>query len=392
MWEDSIDGTSSLYDRGNSVCVDDSDNIYITGYIYNNAFKGFVAKYSPSGSLMYNSVVSSLQQGHHIRFESNYLYLYGITGTSGSPYHTQVLKLDKNSATQNSYTINDAYDNTIMQMIRENNQIYLLDSRGGGSSGYTSYAVHCLDSNLTFLWKNTHAGSAHLIPCNMVSYDTSLYVSSFEWNGAMSLLYSASLSRLSKTDGSIIAQVPVNANPVMSTRIFDLKADSIGNLSVAHLTTGNASGNYIKYLSHFDRNLQPLGLLALPDSMTYGDIYLYQKDDHTIYYSSAAWDSIGGNGDFLLYKLSDIAVGTSEFAGDKLLKVFPNPFAESATIISENKGEVRWRLTDMDGRLLDKGIVKTEQQLFFPHIQAGVYLLTCTDGRSTQTVKLVKHR
>ena len=390
MWEDSIDGTSGAYDRGSSVCVDDSDNVYVTGYLYNGTFKGYLAKYSPAGTPMYLTIIPTLQHGHHVRFDNNFIYLYGITGVSGSPYHTQILKLDRNGSTLSSYTINDANDNHIAEMIRDNDRMYLLDIRGGGSSGLTTYGIHCLDSNLTYQWKNYHSSSMDLNAQGMVMYDSSLYVATSEWNGSMSFQLTCGISRISKADGSLTSQVPVIAGSSLYGYIFNQVVDSSGVISVAFLPNANPSGNGVKYLTRFDAGLQPLGLLALPDSMTYGDISIYQKDNHTIYYFGTAWDTVGGNEDFLLYKLSDLAVGTAELSDDRVLQVFPNPFTESVTLKTTSSTMVDWQISDMHGRLLVEGHTSGEQHIDLHSLASGMYLLNCREQGVARTVKIIK--
>ncbi len=390
LWEDSIDGTSNMYDRGISVCVDDSDNIYMTGYIYNGAFKGFLTKYTPSGNQVFHQIITGLQQGQVVHYENGTLLLHGITGASGFPAHTAIYRYDLNGNSMGSYVINDANDNRIVKAVSSGNRIYLLDARGGGTSGVSSYGVHCIDSSFNQLWFVYQTIANDLYPVSMSVHDTSIIVSANEWSGGMNGQYSGELRRFRTVDGSLSAQAAVNASPVMFGNISSQVMDSSGMVSLGYVTNGNASGNYVKHLLRFNSQLQQTALLALPDSMTFDDIDLVQKDNHTIYYASAAYDTIGLNRDFLLYKLSDITVGVDEQAAPALVSVYPNPVKDLVTITAYTSSEMLWSLFDLQGREIYKGSFSYRHEFAVSRLSAGMYVLQVTDGKQTTTMKIQK--
>lgn len=390
MWSDSIDGTSGMYDRGISVCVDDNDNIYLTGYIYNSVFKGFLTKYTSSGNQVYHTIIAGLQQGHDVRYDNGSLWVYGITGTSGSPAHTALYKYDPAGNALGSYIINDANDNRILKMEMLNNQIFLLDARGGGLTGISSYGVHCLDTSLNQIWFVHQTIANELYPVSMSVYDTSIFISANEWSGGAIGQYNGELRRFRTVDGALTGQVAVNAAPLMYGDLSSQVMDSAGNISVGFVTVGNPSGNYVKYLIRFDNQLQQTDVLSLPDSISYDEIDMFQKDDHTIFYASAAYDSIGANRDFLLYKLSDLAVGVAEEPASSFLSVAPNPSSDRVTITTNNSEEMCWSLYDVRGQEISTGVFSYRHELNISGIAAGLYLLMVNDGEHTEIVKIQK--
>lgn len=389
LWSDSIDGSSGMYDKGFSVCVDDSNNIYVTGYLYNASFKGFLAKYSSSGQQQFLITFPYLQQGNGIQYKNNRLFLYGITGASGSPAHTEIYKLSLNGAIQNSYLINDAYSNRIASIIEKDQNIYLIDNRGAGSIGYSTYSVHCLDTSFNFIWKSDQIANNHLEVIDITEHDSSVYVSSFHTISSTLFHTEIDLRRLSKIDGALTAQNTFSNSSVPMNYYAHHVSNSQGNLSIGMMSNGNSSGNFLFQIAEYDKNLQYLSLVTLPDSVAGGDVSILQPNDHEIYF--AAQTLTGGNdNDLMLAKFSDIQVGIpiTDYVNDFYL--FPNPCKNEIYINPSISGSYKWQIINELGQLVNNGSSDRFGSVSTCSLESGIYYFRIIHSKGLFSKSILK--
>lgn len=389
LWSDSIDGTTSMYDKGFDICVDDSNNLYLTGYLYNGSFKGFLSKYSPNGVRQYLITLPNLQQGHGIQYKNNRLLLYGITGASGSPAHTELFKLDLSGNIQNTYYLNDAYTNSICSILENDSFIYLVDNRGSGTIGYANYSVHCIDTSFTFVWRSDQVSNNHLGAITMTEHDSSLYISAH--HTVNSALYQNELDfrKIRKADGFVSAQNTFNNSATPNTNYASHVSDSQGNFTVSMMSNGNLNGTYNFQISRYDHNLQYQSMIILPDSIALGEVSIVQPSDHTFYFASQAVGS-NNNNDLLLAKFSDIQVGVpiSDFGINFYL--FPNPCTNEIYINPSISGSYKWQIINELGQLIMKGNSEGFESVSTHSLESGIYYLQVIHSKGTFSKSILK--
>jgi len=389
LWADSIDGTSSMYDKGFDVSVDDSNNLYLTGYLYNGSFKGFLAKYSPSGVRQYLITLPNLQQGHGIQYKNNRLLLYGITGASGSPAHTEIYKLSLTGAIQNSYLINDAYSNSIASILEKDQNIYLIDNRGAGSIGFSSYSVHCLDTSLNFVWKSEQIANNHINAIDITEHDSSLYISAFHTVNSALFHTELDLRKLRKADGVLTAQNTFSNSSTPITNYAHHVSDTNGKLSIGMMSNGNSSGNFLFQIAEYDKNLQYLNLVTLPDSVAGGDVSILQPNDHEIYFAAQTL-TLGNDNDLLLAKFSTIQVGVPITDFGSNFYIFPNPCMNEFYINPSISGSYKWQIMNELGQLIMNGYSEGVESVSTHSLESGIYYLHVIHSKGTFSKSILK--
>lgn len=389
MWSDSINGSSSLYDRGTAVCVDDSNNIYVTGYIYNSSFKGFLAKYNPAGQLQYLNIIPTLQQGHGIHFSNGHILLYGITGSAGSNHHTQFLKFSRDGVLLHDYLISDSNDNRIMAFAETPDHYFIVDTRSASSTGPYDYAVYCLDTAMAFVWKSVQSAGTYLSPASMSLHDSTVYITGIETVNTMQYQAQIDVRALNMLDGSVKHQLTYTSGSNYFTQYAEHISDSYGNLSLGYYTNGNATGNGEYKLLRFDKTLQFQSLTTLPDSMSYGEVHLAQPNNNVIYYGTDIVRPASAQRDFLLYKLSDIVQSVVEHETNTYV-VYPNPTSDRVYIQTKGNQSFSWKLSDACGKLLEEGLSNTHESLSLKPYKNGIYFLNLRADQQQMTYKLVK--
>ncbi len=388
LWSDSLNGTSNLYDRAIAACVDDSNNVYVTGYVYNGSFKGFLMKYSANGQRQYSITIPNLQQGNGIRFSKGNVLVYGITGVAGNNHHTQLYKIDRGGTIQANYLINDQPDNRITHLLETNDHYYLIDSRSTLSGG-SDYAVYCLDTALTFVWKSVQTAGAYLDAYSMTMHDSTLSVTAIEIVNMALFQGQVDVRALHLRDGSVVHQTTHTSGPNPYAQAAEHTSDSQGTLSVGFVTNSNSTGNGEYQLLRYDNALQNPQLLTLPDSMSYGDVHLQQPNDHVIYYGTDIIHPATGQRDFLLYKITDITQSLPDITANTF-SVYPNPLSDNFRIHTSTNTPFSWQLHDNSGRLLLSGNGNNDEELSLDNFAKGIYFLKIKSGDDVRTMKVAK--
>ena len=101
----------------------------------------------------------------------------------------------------------------------------------------------------------------------------------------------------------------------------------------------------------------------------------------------AGWSGNYSNEDFALVRYNGGSTGISENSNDALFSVEPNPTNGMFTIELATQKNVPYEVTDISGKLLNKGILtKKRTTIDLSKNEAGVYLLKI-DGQSIRSIK-----
>lgn len=131
QWAATWNNTGGTQEIANSVSVDASGNVYVSGRTSNNGGDIFVRKYNSSGSvswgITYNSSGSQDDSPQYMTYNSSYVYVTSIRTISASNHDAVLQKID---ASNGNISWTSAWDGGIANDIDET---YWLDLDGQGS-------------------------------------------------------------------------------------------------------------------------------------------------------------------------------------------------------------------------------------------------------------------
>lgn len=144
-------------------------------------------------------------------------------------------------------------------------------------------------------------------------------------------------------------------------------------------------------ISKFNSNLVPQWVYAIGDSTS--------QNTSTEIIDAAEFEN--GNLIFLGHASSGVFIAITDSNGNgnypghlilnnktpslKTLAIYPNPTENSITISLENKKEHNYRITSIDGRILQSGTIKGVTKLDISHLSGGIVLFSM-DGYKTRKV------
>ncbi|MFN8166967.1 MAG: T9SS type A sorting domain-containing protein [Bacteroidia bacterium] len=389
QWSDTIDGSGHRYDKGFSVCVDDSDNIYVSSYIFTNTFCGGLTKYSPSGSRIFNIVIPTIQQASDVDYKNGYLYLSAMTGTTGFPYHTALYKFTSDGNYISFYLINNSYDNLIIDKVVTDSLIYLLE--GESSLPFTwpsgTYGITCIDTALNYRWSTVQSTLFNLSPSKINLVGNSLYVAGTEYFDTLYSTCGVDVRCFAAADGQLLHQTFWQGSSDYVT-CYDQAVDSNGTVSIASLSRDSAGQNYSYQYLRFDSTLVMQQLLVLPDSMVTSNIFLSQYDNQNVFYSAKAMDSSSVNNDLVLYRLSNNSVIISDpWLGGPFY--FPNPASHEISFYYDTSTYKTWSLITADGKIAVPITIFPPDKILHFNVSSGVYFLQLNSSNQTKSVRVV---
>ena len=111
------------------------------------------------------------------------------------------------------------------------------------------------------------------------------------------------------------------------------------------------------------------------------------QSDGKILVAGESWNGSNSTYDFALVRYNGGSTGISENSNDALFSVEPNPTNGMFTIELATQKNVPYEVTDISGKLLNKGILtKKRTTIDLSKNEAGVYLLKIDE----QSIRLVK--
>jgi hypothetical protein len=382
MWMDTVDGPAQLYDKGFDLCVDDTNFIYITGYMLGSSYSAFMMKYDPNGNMLWNKLLPATQQGMLIRIYQGAIYLAALTGPTGQPSHTSLTKLDSAGNIVWTYPINSDYRNIIRNLVFKDSLIYLLDEFLANQSSKNYFAIVCLDTSGAFKWKKKFIHSHTTETAGLGMYDSLLYVTVTEYDDSTYSRASVVLRGISAISGDSVFHVTWPQSPGFKDVVKGQQVNSNGIVTLWVAAAGDSLGQDISY---FLVVFNPDGTLSYNERMT--DTAAGADCDITaLTEKSLIVTATIISGPMSYYKIStwrfnDRITNIELVRSPEKILVFPNPSGGYVTVRNPLEGTAYWKIFDEKGALVRSGLFYSQESTIHLEIPPGFYFIQIQLGK-----------
>ena len=391
LWSDTIDGSAHGFDSGNSICVDDSDNYYVGSDIVSSAlfFCGNLTKYTPAGSRVYNIDIPAIGSLNGVDYKNGFLYINATTYVAGQPYHTALFKFDTNGNFLNSFPINNANTNLIVDKIITDSLIFLLETKQPGPFSWPNlvYEIICIDTALNFRWATTQSTLYSIRPKGFQLVGNSLYVSAKENLDSVLSTASIDLRCFSSADGKLLHQTSWwPAAEYISS--YDPVVDLNGTVSIAAHFPDTILQRDVYVYMRFDSTLVLQQYLILPDNEHSADVFVSRYNDQNIFYMAKAADLTSWYNNLVLYRLSNNPVIIVDpWLGSP--RFFPNPTSHELHVTDDTPSFEKWSLLTTDGKIVIPSNSFPSDRILRFNVSSGVYLLQLSSSIGMKIVRVM---
>jgi uncharacterized delta-60 repeat protein len=261
QWQRLMDGSES--EVGESVTVDSSDNVYVTGYSATQSagsIDTFIAKYNSSGNLQWQRILGSTDtdRGSSISFDSlGNVYITGYSnGTPGGDNDLTIVKYDSSGTLQWQRILGGTGTNIGRSVsVDSSGNIYVAGYTTSEGEGGNDGLIAKYNSSGTIQWQRVFGGTDAEI-FHSVSVDSSgnIYVAGYttsEGEGGNDLL-------VLKYDSSGALQWQRILGGTGLDRAHGVSVDSSDNVYALGVTNSEGEGSYDGLIVKYDSsgNLQ----------------------------------------------------------------------------------------------------------------------------------------
>ena len=227
QWQKQLQGSS--YNLGdNEVAIDSSNNIYISGTMFEGGyFYSIVAKYNSSGTLQWQNKFggsSKNQYGSSIATDaSGNVVICGFTDSTGTAEFL-IYKLNSSGTLQWQKTFGDVYDQGYGVATDSSDNVYII---GIGYYATNNFTFAKFDSSGTIQWQRQLGGSSSEIGKSIrVASDGAIYVCGYTQSGTFKGFMYARLPN----DGSLTGTYTVDSRSISyATSSFTVTTPSLTN-------------------------------------------------------------------------------------------------------------------------------------------------------------------
>ena len=409
LWVRAFGGTSN--ERGASIDIDNSGNVYTTGY-----FEGTVDFNPEAGVENHTSAGGEDVFIQKLNTSGNFIWAKAFGGTSNERGYS--ISIDNSG---NVYTTGYFLDTVDFD---PGTAIVNYTSAGG-----TDIFIHKLDTSGNFVWVKT-IGDTSWDYGSSITVDASgnIYTNG-NYQGIVDFDPGAGTHYLNSTQGrdAFVQKMDTSGNflwaktmgGILNVRSSAINTDASGNVYSAGYFEGtvdfspdingvgiltsegandifvqklDASGNYVWAVS-FGGNLEDYpGEISVDDS---GNVYTVGSFQDTVDFNPEAGEAnftSEGGSDIFIHKMSQSTLSVIENSFGNELVVYPNPTNSNFSIDLDQVYEnTNVSIVDINGRLIDSKSFYQTQTIDFPlDASAGVYLVMVQSGEKKSIFKLIK--
>ena len=388
MWMDTIDGSAALYDQGLSVCVDDANNYYFSGYASSGVLNGILLKYSSSGQRIWNRSYANTQQALEVSYYEGHLYMNCMTSSTGNPSHAAILKLDTAGTVLNTVNLNSNYGDNLAKVRLDAGRIYLLDKFTNSAPLGSQFSVTCLDTSMQLVWSKSYVSGYLSNPVGIDVHDTILYVAHSEYQNSS---YSVSYIRLrgiSAITGDSLFMMTA-ATPAGQ---LDLAIEQCINVNgvVSVFGTYEIAPSVKRYLlMQFDPSGTMMSSYPFYDVVGFGDYSMFQTSPTSVVISATVSDSVAFNTNISTWKFSNLATGLSAPAINDYPTAGPVPIRGFIELFALPESLYYYDVFTLSGQKVQEGILQNGDRRIALNVDPGFYFLKLYNGNCGYTIKFI---
>lgn len=310
QWVRKFNGSGNWNDEITDICVDDSSNIYVTGYMSTNFGTTYCTlKYDTTGSLIWQRTFSRTDIGFNWGRGNNVLvdkygYVY-VTGflASNSAKEMYTLRYDNFGGLKNILfpETNNIYDTEGVQVLIDNSNHVYVCYRKNESDNYRISIIK-YDSNMKLLWNKSFSNTDSIYNFAQV----------FTLDKQKSSIYVLSASCLSSVNGFCIFKIDTTGTLIWTKEYSSDDVEfSSSNMTIDDnnnvLVVGNFKSNFESRTNIFIMKTSAKGELLwknefVKDTLDLIGIKLQSDNNNNIYVASSIYSINPTDMDILIAK------------------------------------------------------------------------------------------